>query len=87
MICNFLYCSKIEYLVSLFLCRVGPGAVVVRQQAAAEEEAQVADGVHQPPDLRAGEAVPLPEVPLPGRQGRDRGHTRPLKRAGQQLDS
>ena len=69
------------------VCRHGTGPDVFCEQAATKEEAEVAHCLHQPPDIRAGEAVPLPEVPLPGRQGRDRGHTRPLKRAGQQADS
>jgi len=54
------------------------------QLAAAErqEEAQVAHRLHQPPDLRAGEAVSVPKVPVAGRPRRDRRPTRPQQRAG-----
>lgn len=54
----------------------------VQQPSAAEEEAQEQDRVHEPTDLRAGEAVPLPEVLEPGGQGRDRRSAGTEQRAG-----
>jgi len=54
----------------------------VQLAVAAQEEAQVAHRVHQPPDIRAGETVPVPEVPFAGRQGRDRVQPGPDERAG-----
>lgn len=43
----------------------------VQLTVTAQEEAQIAHRVHQPPDIRAGEAIPVPKVPVAGRQGRD----------------
>jgi len=54
----------------------------VQFAVAAQKEAQVAHRVHQPPDIRAGETIPVPEVPIAGRQGRDRVQPGPDKRAG-----
>ena len=54
----------------------------VRQPTAAKEEKEITDGVHQPSDLRAGEAVPVPEVPVTFGSGRDSGRPRPLQRTG-----
>lgn len=54
----------------------------LQQPPAAQEEAKIADGLHQPPDLRAGEAFPLPEVPQPGRSRRDRLQLGPHQRPG-----
>ena len=58
--------------------RHGARPAELREQAAAQEEAEVADCLHKPPDLRAGEALPVPEVPLARGQGRDSGATGPL---------
>lgn len=57
----------------------------VQQPTATKEEAQVQDGLHQPPDLRAGEEVPLPEVPFAGGPGRDRRAAGPQQRPGHHL--
>jgi len=54
----------------------------VQLARAAEEEAQVAHRVHQPPDLRAGETLPVPEVPVAGGPGRDRVQPGSDQRAG-----
>lgn len=54
----------------------------VQQPATAEEEAQISNGVHKSPDLRAGEEVPVPEVPLASGSGRDRRSVRPHQRPG-----
>lgn len=34
----------------------------IQFEAAAEEETEIPDGVHEPPNIRVGEAIPLPEV-------------------------
>ncbi len=74
------------YLISFFPSfRIGSLPVVLHEQAAPEEEAQVAHGVHQPPDLRAGEEVPLPKVSVAGGQGRNRGSAWAFKRSGKKL--
>lgn len=57
----------------------------LQQQTAAKEEAEIADGLHQPPDLRVGEEIPLPEVPQSGGQGRDSGQPRSDQRPGDHL--
>lgn len=54
----------------------------VQLASAAQEETQVAHRVHQPPDIRAGETFPVPEVPVAGRPGRDRVQPGPDERAG-----
>lgn len=54
----------------------------LQQPPASQEEAEVAHSVYQPPDLRAGEAIPVPEVSVACRPGRDRGSTGPQQRAG-----
>lgn len=43
----------------------------VQFQTAAEEETKIAHRLHQPPDFRAGETIPVPKVPQSGRQGRN----------------
>lgn len=40
-------------------------------EAAAKEKAEIENSLHQPPDLRTGETVSIPEVLIAGRQGRD----------------
>jgi hypothetical protein len=57
----------------------------VQLAPAAQEEAKVADGLHQPPDLRAGEEVPLPEVPQSGGPRRDRLLAGPDQRTSHHL--
>lgn len=57
---------------SYLCCRASEPSEPVQQPAATEEEAQESDRVHESTDLRAGEAIPVPEVLEPGRQGRDR---------------
>lgn len=52
---------------------------------ATKEEAQVAHRVHQPPDIRAGEAVPVPEVSVAGRPRRDRVQPGPDQRTGHHM--
>lgn len=54
----------------------------VQLAGAAQEETQVPHRVHQPPDIRAGETVPIPEIPVAGRPGRDRVQPWPDQRAG-----
>lgn len=41
----------------------------LQQPSASQEEAKVSHSVHQPPDLRAREAIPLPEVFVACRPG------------------
>lgn len=57
----------------------------IQQPSATKEEEEIANCLHEPPNLRAGEEVPLPEVPLPGGPGRNRRSPRTLERAGDHL--
>lgn len=59
----------------------------VRPENHPEEASEVSDGVHQSPNLRAGEALPVPEVPVPSRPGPDRAAAGPDKRAGHHVVS
>lgn len=54
----------------------------LQQPAATKEEAEIADGLHQPPDLRVGEAFPVPKIPQSRGQGRDRVQFGPDQRPG-----
>lgn len=47
----------------------------VQQPPATKEEAKIPHSIHQPPDLRVRKEVPLPEVPIPSRSGRNRAIT------------
>ena len=59
-------------LMSFSICSRRPReSYVLQQPTAAKEKAQVQDRFHEPPDLRAGEEVPLPEIPVSSRPGRD----------------
>lgn len=58
-----------------------------RAETDVQEEEKVADGLHQPPDLRAGEEVFVPEISLPGRSRPDRAAAGPVERAGHHLVS
>lgn len=50
----------------------------LRPAADVKEKEKVPDGLHEPPDLRVGEEVPVPEVPLTGGPGPDRAAARSL---------
>lgn len=54
----------------------------LQQPSASQEEEEIADRFHQPPDIRAGEAVSVPEIPVARRPGRDRGSAGSQQRAG-----
>lgn len=75
-----------SYCLGSFLT---PGRSWARKRFRAEtdvkEEEKVADGLHQPPDLRAGEEVLVPEVSVSGRSRPDRAAAGPVERAGHHL--
>ena len=54
----------------------------LQQPTTSQEEKEVANRIYQPPDLRAREALPLPEVLVARRSGRNRGSAGSQQRAG-----
>ena len=54
----------------------------LQQPTTGEEEAQIEDRVHQSPNLRTGETLPVPEVLEPRGPRRDRGPVGPKQRPG-----
>lgn len=52
------------------------------QPTPTKEEEEIPDGLHQPPDLRTGEAIPLPKIPVAIGSGRDRGGPRFIQCSG-----
>lgn len=48
-----------------------------------QEETQVPHRIHQPADLRAGEALPLPKIPIASGSRRNRRRLGPLQRTGE----
>ena len=59
----------------------------LQQPPASQEEKEVADRIYQPPDLRTGEALPIPEVPVTRRPRRNRGSAGPQQRTGHHVVS
>lgn len=57
-----------DLFFSLSLCLIDRSRAPerVRSAAGVKKAAEVAHGLHQPPDLRVREALPVPEVPLSG---------------------
>lgn len=57
----------------------------LQQPPAAEEEAEISHRLHQPPDIRAREAVPLPKVPQSSGPRRDSVESGPNERTGDNM--
>lgn len=72
-------------ILALFCYRERKRRSHVQFEAAAQKEAQVSNGLHQPPNIRIRETVPVPEVPVSGGPGRNSRPTRPDQRPSHHL--